>query len=471
MKKKILAILVAAILTGGMLIASAEAVSLPVHVEGTVFGGKAGDSIAAELNFDTRWLTEGDNTAYNPQLASFAALISADSYFRTKDLERGTQNRVLLDGMDAAEYSWTALLTAAGFTDAQYIESYKVKAYDGDGNDSATMAMGYLCADDCDIYAIAIRGSFSAQEWLSAFDPGDAGEDYAAYTGAHPEWNDARRFKGVGVGAERAKEFIDEFIAAHDDPDRANCVLITGHSRGAMLANMIGADLEKDPDVKSFTYTFNTMPVTNDPDAGAYQTVFNIYDVNDFYCDVLPFGGERFCRYGRDLTADVAASGEIRAAIAELKGRDDFTGLNAEEMAEYREMFGQRFADRASLYVPEVMTETFATEAEAQARVEECRTLIGADAGLALETFCHVDDAAANADGTYSVTLHFCGGALLWGYAKTLAYGDAAYAAFNTLFRGDELACRIADFLAEHAEEIAGGHLLINTYALIGFVE
>lgn len=470
MKTKIIALILTVLLLAGILSGCGKAaVSFPVTVEGAIFGGKADDRIDTALNFDAKWLTKGDNEKYSKDLAAFSALISADVYFRAKDVDKGTQNRVLFDGEKAEEYDWTALLKHLGFSDVEYIESYKAKEYTADTNDSATMTMGYMSSDNkYDVYVIALRGCFSAQEWMSIFDPGSAGESYTSYTGAHEEWKNTDHFKGVDIAANRAKEFIDEFIASHDDPAKKNCILLTGHSRGGMLANLLGAEYEKNTNAKTFTYTFNTMGVTNDSAATSYKTIFNVFDANDFYTNVLPFKNEPFYRYGKNVTVSIADSDKVKDELSSLKGRDDYACTNAEALADYANMFGRRFADRASLYEKEILTETFSSEDEALARAEELRTLTGSESGLGLETFCVVNDAISNGDGTYSVSMEYCGAALLWGYCKTLAYGTDAYNAFKTIFSGDELGCEIADFLADNAAGITGGHALANSYVLAG---
>ena len=452
--------------------APSKAVTVPVHIEGAVFGGQTDDSIEADLVFDAKWLTEGDNTVYHSELAAFSAILCADTYFREKDLAKGTQNRVLADGTDAAAYDRTALLKKIGFADAVYIETYKEKEYASDGNDSATMTLGYSDAEDgYDIFVVALRGCFSAQEWLSVFDSGFDGDDYVTYTGEHPEWTDKSCFKGVDIAANRAKEYIDAFIASHDDPARENRVLITGHSRGAALAELIGADMERTSDAKTFTYAFNAMPVTADPSAREIKTVFNVLDENDFYTNTLPFGEEAFYRFGTDLTGDIAVSDEVKTAIASLKGRDDYLSPDKESLALYRELFGGLFPDRASLYTAKTQTEVFDTEEQAASRKDELDKLIGAEEGLDLGVFCKTNDIAKTADGKYAVTTEYCGGALLIGFSKTLAYGEAAHDVFVSLFTTDETACRIADFLLDHLPAITGGHLLVNTYILSRYVE
>lgn len=470
--KKLIAVLTAVILSAGLFCASAQgAYTQPVQIEGAIFGGRSDDSISAEVTFDPAWITDADNTVYNADLAAFAALISADSYFREKDLAKGTQNRVLIPGAEE-EYDWTCLLKAAGFTDARHIESFREREYSADSNDSVTLTLGYLDFDGrYDCYAVVFRGCFSAQEWLSVYDPGSDSPAYEALTGEHPEWTDKNRYKGLDIAANRAVEFISEFMQAHDRPELPDCILFTGHSRGGSLANMIGADFEKNSAAKTFTYTFSTMPVTADADAGARQTVFNLYDSGDFFTDALPFGEEHFSRYGRDLCVRIADSPEIRAAVAAMKCRDDYACPPAEITQAYAEMFGRRFPDRAALYEMKTAVQVFDTEEAALARRETCLGLIGAEAGLDLGQFCGMGEVSRNDEGKFELEMEYCDAALIWGFSKILAYGDAAYEAFRTLFEADADGCAIAELLITNLQAINAGHLIINSYILTGYVK
>lgn len=436
--------------------------SVPVTVEGAIFSGSAGDRTGTELKFDNGWVTLASNRIYNKGLAAFSAVLCADSYFRDKDLAKGTQNRVVVDSQD--EYSRSALLENIGYTDVRIIETFKEKQYSSDSNDSATITIGYkkIC-NKYDSYIIVLRGCFSIQERLSIFDAGSDTADYTGLTGEHPEWINKNLFKGLDISANRAMEFINAYMSEHDDPECADTALITGHSRGAALANVIGADFERNGTVKSYTYTFNAMPVTSDPDAGSYKTIYNIFDVNDYYTDPLPFPEESFFRYGKNITADISGSEKIINGIAELKGRDDYDSLSPGIKAEYDKLFGRLFPDRASLYEMKRITETYETREEAQARADEYRNLAS---GLGAADFCTVPDVTETGDGRFIAELDYCGAALLYAYAEIQAYGEAAYDGTVSLFRGDSDGCRIAGIINENLSSINAGHLLINGYVM-----
>ncbi|MCQ2530467.1 MAG: hypothetical protein MJ086_04345 [Lachnospiraceae bacterium] len=443
------------------------ATTYPAHVEGALFGGASDDSIAVDVTFDSKWITKNDNTKYNPDLAAFAALCSADSYFRLKDYDKGTQNRVLFDEEEESAYDFTTFFKKLGFTEVKHVESFSEKEYASDSNDSVTMTMAYCNVDKkYDMYVVALRGCFSSGEWLSVFDPGCDGDIYTELTGEHPEWTNKNHFKGMDIAANRADEFIKEFMAANDDPKCKDCILFTGHSRGGSLANILGAKYEKEGQARTYTYTFNTADTTCSEDAGEYKTVFNIFDANDFFTDPLPFGTEKFVRYGTDVTEPISNNAELLNALIELKGRDDYICVEPDAKAQYQELFGAAFSDRASLYEEKYFTETFATKEEAEARAEELQNLIGKENGLGAEAFCSVGEIKEVADGKFELTTKYNGAAVLIGFSKLLAYGPSVYEPLVDLFAQDAQVCDIATLLSDNLAGISGGHLIANSYVL-----
>lgn len=432
--------------------------TFPVTVQGAIFGGDGADSVPLDLEFDTKWITSTNNKVYNSKLASFSAVLCDDIYFRSKDLAKGTANRVLINGEEES-YSQTGLLEELGYTDVRFVESFKQKSYDADTNDSVTMLMAYKNTGKYDSFIFVFRGCFSAGERLSIFDVGSETDDYTKLTGAHAEWKNKSVLKGLDIATERAMEFISEYIDAHDVPENKNTALVTGHSRGASLANVIGAKFEKDESIKSYTYTFNTMAFTTDSDAPSYDTVFNIFDENDYYTDPIPFGSEKMYRYGRDIGVNITDSSKIKGKIADLKGRDDYVSLSAEKKAGYDKLFGEAFPDRASLYRMKTRTAVFESGDEMTEAAESIRSNASA---LGMDTFVTVSE---NPDGK-SLTVTYCGAALLAAFAQIQCYGEAAYTAVIAIFDGDATYCELAQFVFETLAETTGGHLLINSYIL-----
>lgn len=488
MKKKLIVLILAAALCLGALSSCGKKVDknkeikLAAHVEGAIFGGKSDDSIPVSVIFNPDWLTVYDNTKYNAELAKLSALLSADAYFREKDLAKGSQNRVLPDGVASEDYTFTTLLEKLGFTDVEHAESYKQKKYDSDENDSVTMNLGHLTNEEYDVYAVVIRGCFSAGEWMSAFDPGilalsaDSEETDVLGTimdqgekepDGHPEWKNKANLKGVDVAANRAFDFVGEFVEKYDDPKKPNRILITGHSRGAAIAEILGARFENNFAFESYTYAFNSMAVTTDEDAKNYKTIFNIFDDGDLYSDFLPFGEETYYRYGKVLSKNIASSEDVLTSITALKGRDDYVSAGENARKEYAELFGKRFGGRGQLGIP--MGEAAADETdEAKARLALLQELISADKGLGLEDYISL---SIEENGPMAMlSVEYTNAVELLAIGKIFTYGQSAADAVKTLFSGDSGVCAIADFLVANAEAMSGGHLLVNSYALCGFL-
>ena len=468
MKSIIARLLLVVMLIGQLFGYGKSAASWSSTVEGAIFGGRSDDQIRTEVTFDTKWLTRQSNRIYNPELAQFCALLSSDVYFREKDLANQRQNRVVFDDLNAEDYDFTTFLSHIGFTEVEHYESYLTQKSPIDSNDSVTLTMGHQTVDGkYDVYAVVIRGCFSAQEWCSAFDPGCAGINYTELTGEHPEWTNGEHFKGIDVSASRALAYMEAFMAENGDdllPDR---LLITGHSRGGGVANLLGAYYEKDRSVTPYTYTFNSPGVTFAKDASCYRTIFNVFDSNDFFTDLFPFAAGGFVRYGRDMSRSVSKSAWLSNAVAKLKGRNDYTCISAEAAEAYHALFAERFPDRDMLCDTATITRSFDTQIEAEAGREAWLTLIGTQAGLGLDDLCTVSDIAEEG-GSWNVTMEYCGAALLRSYAKILAYGEAAYNGVVSLFAEDKIGCDIAALLFENTADINGGHLLINSYIVAG---
>lgn len=467
--KKAAVLFLVLILTGCAMIPGARAITADAYVEGTIFGGQPDGRILVKAEFDPEWITAGDNTAFDPKLAAFCALLCADSYFRDKDLARGTPNRVVLADRPEEEYDRTALLTRFGFSDIRVIETYQEQTWETDPNDSATLTLACTEADGKELFVVILRGCFSAGEWASAFDPGSTGPGYETLTGEHPEWTHPDNMKGYDIGANRAMGFIREYIDEHGDPEKSDLVLVTGHSRGGSLAGIIGAAFEEDPELTSCTYTFGAPPETTDPEAEQYSTVHNLILSVDFSTVFLPFSEEHFVRYGKDIPLVLSEHPEIRDKAEAMTGHTMGETLSEDDLKEYAALFGSQFSSRAILSNPGSRKNAYDTEEQAQAAAEQIRTAAGPDTGLDIGQFCSVDGPSREEDGQWTVSVTFTDAAFLLSCGRIMAYGQTAREAVRTVFGDDGELKEIADFLTGHGGQISSGHLILYPYLFCAF--
>lgn len=152
------------------------------------------------------------------------------------------------------------------------------------------------------LFVVSIRGTYGA-EWYANFDFAPAAQDDAAF---------AENFL---FAAEDVLLGVWHAISAEPDA----LVLVTGYSRGAACANILGALLcELMPPENLYVYTFAT-PGTVRGDVGEYKNIFNF--VSD--CDVvplMPLAAWGYTRIGTDITleGDKEASLRLRNAVESL---------------------------------------------------------------------------------------------------------------------------------------------------------
>ena len=152
----------------------------------------------------------------------------------------------------------------------------------------------------------------------------------------------------MDVASNRAMEFINEFVSEHDDPERDNVALVTGHSRGGSIANIVGRNLEDNLLFKSFSYTFNGLGVDFNAKDKEYKTIYNIYDPRDLFVDVYPFKDGSMQRYGTDISVD--DTDYIDEEYKKITGKNMTPTLSFELLDQYKVLFGDYFDSRTSLY-------------------------------------------------------------------------------------------------------------------------
>ena len=254
------------------------------------------------FNVDYRDLLEGYNTVYSKDLSVLSSLLASDIY---KNLYIETTSGSVLGGNDNA----SVFASMMGLYD---IELIKVSAseYSDDKDDVTDFMIGHreitYKGKTKDVIVLSVRGTNETNaEWSSNFDVGADTDEYYAATGKnHPHWLNKENHKGFDVTANRVYEKALKYISSYVGDADEKVILITGHSRGAAIANILGTFFEASDGFSSYTYTFATPNTTTDKNASSYKTIFNIKNADDLI-PYLPIEAWGFTNYGTTMSISI----------------------------------------------------------------------------------------------------------------------------------------------------------------------
>lgn len=247
-----------------------------------------GDSGVAEvgLEFDWGWISGGSGFDYSHGVARLACLLSDSAY---TDVLSSPDSNLLRE-------NYRRLGVADGAMEFNYDVDYSNSIW---GNDQCASSFAFVEAGESggkkvSIVFAVLRGTpFNSNEWLSNLNINDAGETQ----------NEIH--KGFALAASVAHTQLISFMLRHRIDPTESRILITGHSRGAAVANLLSVLLLEDNFFKDgaiFTYTFASPNTTSDPLAhdGKYGFIWNIVNPEDIVSTVpLNRGGWHFTKYGR----------------------------------------------------------------------------------------------------------------------------------------------------------------------------
>ncbi len=231
------------------------------------------------VNWDDAWFNTSSYT-YNHSLATTAAVLSASAYANGY-VKEALRDKLGFDAFDAVEYHPSG-------------NDYKGN-YDQVGYSIETR----MTANGVPIVAVVVRGTPGNGEWLSNLNVADTRKGSS---------------KETHEGFERAAgEVLDAFTSYvkenNIDLGKAR-VLITGHSRGASVANILGAQLDEGKGnvngaltpsrVYDFTFESPTTTLSNSRGNWVYDNIFNILNPEDVITRV-PLCEWGYGRYGEDL--------------------------------------------------------------------------------------------------------------------------------------------------------------------------
>lgn len=284
---------------------------------GTMTYNSSGDTCNVEFTVDYSLLF-GDNTVYQKDLSVFSIVYASEMY--------SDVSVAITSGTTGGNGSPATFGSLFGLQDVEDIH-LTADEYDVDKDDLSEFAVGhrtvYYQGYEKEIIVLAVRGTNSTNaEWSSNFDVGaDTAEYYAAMGDSHPDWVNKKNHKGFDVAMNRILTKFYDYVDRHglDELGRDKTILITGHSRGAAIANLLGAHFEDSADYESFTYTFASPYSTTDENAANYKTIFNVANEDDLIA-YLPLEVWGFAKYGTTKTISVADVYEDSNAFADQEG-------------------------------------------------------------------------------------------------------------------------------------------------------
>jgi len=265
-------LMLAGMLVGASLAISTPAWAMPAEVNLMVGSVSIDGEVPLTYKWDKEWLQD-DSYIYNHGLARICGAISSTVYLQ----EQGALTRL-----------WSEL---GGEGDS--VRDYHYQRIEPEYKDKSAYSFGQMELPNGDkLVLVVIRGTTGQQEWLSNLNIADTTRKKERY---HEGFEKSARLLLQDLYA-----YLEEYGIAEEQA----AFLVTGHSRGAAVADLVGAFLDRgEPDgngnvfrarpERVFTYTFATpssCTVIGERRAGIYQNIFNIINAEDAVPE-LPFKG------------------------------------------------------------------------------------------------------------------------------------------------------------------------------------
>ena len=252
------------------------ATNVPVLMGTNVDDGEA----RVYVDWKDAWF-ESDATAYNHSLATTAVALAGAAYSGNASRPNSDHIKSALQGFEFGP---------SDIIDFNYDEDYYNKL-SVDSNDSA----GYVIAskeiatgpEPVVLITVIVKGTSKNEEWHSNFNIGTNGNYH----------------EGFHCAAEEIETIVNSYISGIGLDKEHTKLFITGHSRGAAIANILGAYYTNSDyaDQNSvFVYTFATPTVSANTKERGYENIFNIVNPEDFVARV-PLDEWGFKHWGIDL--------------------------------------------------------------------------------------------------------------------------------------------------------------------------
>lgn len=277
----------------------------------------ASGKTSTELSFDDSWFRE-DSRAYNHELATACSVLSAVCNSESQFYGR-------VDG--AVPYA-EQTLSSLGFSNV-HTESYalrsdlldQVAAFFVSSHDVAAYAFasktiaGKGSSPDETLVFVGIRGSYGI-EWLSNLKLYDDGTE----SGDH---------RGAKLAEKEIEQALGEYLQEIGAQSGKTKILITGHSRGGAIANLLAAELDdqggsvqvaiSSEDIYAYTFASPGTTRADDCLSQKYGNIFNIVNPADVFTR-LPLSDWGFGRYGSTIALPSVQDDNFENAYSAMQG-------------------------------------------------------------------------------------------------------------------------------------------------------
>jgi 2-C-methyl-D-erythritol 4-phosphate cytidylyltransferase len=220
----------------------------------------------------------------------------------------------------ATEFSQNLAATAMALSAAVYSADYIQEAY---ANMGLTDSKQWNYSENFDAYSIARKTITVNGRRCNLIVAALRG------TGGVREWG-SNLTQNIGGFETFATEVMESMRAYAKNP-ATDKVLVTGHSRGAAAANILGkllveAGIAQKKNV--YAYTFATPNTTTSADAANYNNVYNIVNAEDVVVTVPPQG----VKYGTTLVFNRNQFPMMKQFFAEITGKELDETMNSKAL-------------------------------------------------------------------------------------------------------------------------------------------
>ncbi|MBR1509001.1 MAG: leucine-rich repeat protein, partial [Eubacterium sp.] len=201
-------------------------------------------------------------------------------------------------------------------TDSSVDNYSRVDTYED--NDFVAFTVGHKYYNGKNIYVISVRGTPNSFEWFSDFHLTDS-----HLSARDKNWNSDYHY-GFWKASTEIIDYLRSIVSGKD-----NIFLVTGHSRGAAVSNIVGGELSKSQEFATrdhiFCYTFACPAVK--VGAEKYSNIHNYNNPGDAIASV-PLADWGYERYGIDvpLSTDSEIYSNFKNRFKNVKG-EEYAGI------------------------------------------------------------------------------------------------------------------------------------------------